>query len=91
MIDVTTVIPEYTRRGLANQMTAKVLETAKERGFTIVMSESTSTYTQRNKINRFGFEVVLERNFSDSYANYSEMFEEMKKSHKSAAVLVKRL
>ena len=91
VIDVTSVTPEYTKRGLANQMTAKVLQTAKERGFTIAMSESTSAYTQRNKINRFGFEIVLEKSFSDNYANYSDMTDEIKKSHQSAAVLVKVL
>ena len=91
VIDIITVTPEYTKRGLANQMTAKVLRTAKERGFTIALLKSTSAYTRPQKINRFGFGIVLEKSFSDNYANYSEMTDEIKKSHQSAAVLVKVL
>ena len=91
MIQVTSVTPEYTRRGLANKMTAQVLETAKEIGYTIVVSLSTSAYTQRNKINTFHFEKLLEVSIADNYANYSQMSEELKKSHRTGTVLVKKL
>lgn len=91
VIQITSVCPEYTRRGLANAMTERVLVVAKELGFTIVMSESSSTYTQRNKIKNFQFEKIMESSFADNYASYSEMPEEIKKSHNASAVLIKKL
>lgn len=72
-------------------MTAQVLQTAKERGFKVVMSESTSAYTQHNKINRFGFEVVAEMSFDEYYATYSEAGDDFRNVHKSATALVKTL
>ncbi|KAF6036944.1 Dat [Bugula neritina] len=91
MIHVTSVLQEYTRRGLANEMTKKVLEVAKEAGFEYAVSESTSSYTQHNKIKRFGFEKIFEIDFESNYANYDMMPQSLKETHKSAAVLVKRL
>lgn len=72
-------------------MTARTIEAAKEGGFPLIMSESSSAYTQRNKINKFQFEKVVEITYEGNYENYSEMPAEIKESHKTSAVLVKRL
>ncbi|KAF6023537.1 hypothetical protein EB796_018134 [Bugula neritina] len=91
MIHVTSVLQEYTRRGLANEMTKKVLEVAREAGFEYAVSESTSSYTQHNKIKRFGFEKIFEIDFENNYANYDSMPAFIRESHKAVAVLTKRL
>lgn len=90
-IQVTSVLPEYKKRGIANKMTAKFLEVAKELGFPIVTSESTSAYTQHNKMKSFQFEKVVEVSYADHYSTFPDMPEEMKSLHKTAAILVKKL
>ncbi|XP_067951467.1 uncharacterized protein [Watersipora subatra] len=90
-IQVTTVCPEYKKRGIANTMTAKFLEVAKGLGFSVVRAESTSAYTQHNKIKTFQFEKVLEVAYADGYATFSDMPEDIKDSHKTATILVKKI
>lgn len=90
-IMITSVRPQYTRRGLANLMTGKMLDVARDCRCSIVTAVSTSTYTQRNKINRFQFEKVLEMDFENNYLNFSSMPEAVRKAHDKAYLLVKRL
>lgn len=91
LIQVTAVCPEYRRQGLSNRMTAGVLEMAADKQFRIVASESTSTYTKRTKTQRFQFEVVAQEKYAMNYANYHLMSDQVRESHQSAMLLVKRL
>ena len=90
LIHITSVCPEYMRRGLANRMTDVVLKEAKNRGYKLVASESTSNYTQRSKIKNFGFENIFELSFENNLATAAEIPEDWK-SHTKGCVLVKRL
>lgn len=72
-------------------MTEVLLEEAKKRGYPLVMSESTSAFTQRNKMQKFGFEPVMEFDFAKYFASFSSLSEEVKKNHHKAIVLAKRL
>ena len=90
LIHITSVCPEYTRRGLANRMTDVVLKEAKNRGYKLVVSESTSNYTQRSKIKNFGFENVFELHFNNDLTTATDIPEELR-SHTKGCLLVKRL
>jgi len=91
LIEITTVHQDYTRRGIANAMTAKLLTVARDMKLLLVVSESTSKFTQQSKTRHFNFETVCESVYANDYAHYDAMPEEMKKTHLSAFLLAKQL
>ena len=72
-------------------MTGSMLEVSADSMCSLVVAVSTSTYTQRNKINRFQFEKVIELDFENNYPNFSSMPEKTRKAHDKVCVLAKRL
>ncbi|XP_067930230.1 arylalkylamine N-acetyltransferase-like 2 [Watersipora subatra] len=90
VISLLSVIPEYTKRGLGSKMSAMVLPLAKELGYTVMISEVTSYYTQRILLEKFQFETILELPFSD-YSNYSGVPENVKNTHVNALLVAKKL
>lgn len=91
VIDMTSVCKEYTRKGLAHKMTEFLLAEAKRRQFPLVVSESTSAYTRKNKVSKFGFALVKVFEFTKYFESFSSMSDEMKAVHSKAYVLAKRL
>lgn len=89
LINITSVARGYRRIGLAHQMTQVVLEEAGRRQFPLVVSESTSPYTQKSKIQRFSFEPVREFIYKESYSGYNSIPEKL--IYTKAVVLAKRL
>ena len=51
-----------------------MLEVAANSRCSLLVAVSTSTYTQRNKINSFLFEKVIELVFENNYPNMSNTF-----------------
>ena len=90
-INMTSVGLEYTRKGINNQMTTRVIQEATNRGFKLISSLSDSAFTQRNKIYRHNFQVVCELDFQRNYLNYEIMSEETKSTHTKCCVLAKTL
>lgn len=72
-------------------MTEAVIEEARRTGFPLIASESTSAFTQKNKIEKFGFKPLMEFDFTKCFKSYHCMSEEMRKVHNKAVVLVKEL
>ena len=89
--NLRSVLNDYRGIGLNDYMTSEVLEEARARGYDLIASVSTSSYTQRNKIQRHQFQVVCEIDLKDNYLNYDRMPENKEATHTKACVLAKTL
>ncbi|XP_067930467.1 arylalkylamine N-acetyltransferase-like 2 isoform X1 [Watersipora subatra] len=90
VISLLSILPEYTRRGLACRLTQQVLHEAKEKGFPVIIAEVTNYYTEKVFVQKFDFDKVLELPFSE-YSNYSQVPERIKKTNINAVLVAKRI
>ena len=90
MIEILVVHPEYARQGLGRNMIKKSVELAKEREFTLIIAETTSSYTRRI-VEKLGFTKVYDTEFAEKYDNYLDMPDEVIKTHPSCSSYVQEV
>ena len=69
-------------------MGMKVIQIAQAKGFTLLMAKTASSYAESCFTKNVPVEVVKEVEYSSSYSLYSELPDDVKKQHPTAALVV---
>ena len=89
-LQIASVSPTYTKRGLACRMAEKCIEVARGLNYTVILTEFTSAYSQRIGA-KLKFEKLFDVDYENNYPIYSELAESVRAVHKNVSVMVKKL
>lgn len=82
--------PEYTRQGVATSLISKSLELAEEREMKLVVSNFSSSHTQKIAF-RMGFGTVYEGIYAEKFALYHQIPQDIRMAHQSCLAMAKKL